>query len=237
MNKFCLTTKIVISLFFIGNYIYCQNSNHSEIAIFKWFDNLTYPKNSDLVNGAFHSEKYGAKKGQDQYYLTPDFLLGNLIYDDQPYYDVNLSYDLYSDDLILGFRQNDLLLPITLVKDKVTSFNIKDKTFLKLSETKEITDGFYELILNTDDLKLYKKHKKKLHKIVREQAVVYSFTDRNYYLIYYKNSYSRIGSKLDVLKLFPEQKKSIKTFYNKHSFSLENNKDKFFKQLFQEMKI
>lgn len=234
MNKFCLTNKIIVFSLLLSTTAFCQSS-YNEKPFFQWFDNLINAKNSNLINGVFHSEKYETKEGHDQYYLTRDFLIGDLVYDNQAYFNVNLLYDLYSDDLILGFYENDLLLTIQLIKDKVDSFSMNNKSFTRLMDQESGISGFYEVLVKTGELTLYNKHLKRRFRYIDDQQVYYKFKKKTNYLVHYQNDYKEIHTKKDVSKLFPEKKTFINDFFSSNNYLLNSDKDKFMVLLFQQI--
>ncbi len=235
MKKFCLTNKITLLLLILNFHVFCQSTRQDEASYFKWFDTTIYAKNSDLINGTYHLEKYDSQEGFDQYYVTPNFLQGNMVYDQQPYFKVNLSYDLYSDDLILGFQENDLLLPIKLVKDKVESFFINNRSFVHLKDEDSSTNGFFELLLRTNEIILYKKHFKKMHRYLNDQKAYYKFTKKTRYLVSYRNRLEDVDTRKSVSKLFPEKKSLINDFFSENDYLRNTNEDAFFKLLFKQI--
>lgn len=65
-----------------------------------WFDNIIGYENSGIYNGTLFLEKYKTESNNHHFFLDNKYKLGNLIYDNQPYYNVYLKYDIYEDELI-----------------------------------------------------------------------------------------------------------------------------------------
>ena len=227
------TTFSLVLFTFFNFYIYAQISSQDK-EHFKWFDQLTDAQNSHLSNGVSYFEDYITKKGHHQYYFTPDFLIGNLKYDQQHYFDVNLQYNLYSDELILRFYKGENLRTIQLIKDKVESFTVNKKYFVKVIENAKPI--FYEKLLSTGETHLYKRHYKTRQRHISESQVYYSFKKKDYHVIYHKGQYHTINGKRNLLKIFPERKASINTFFSKNNRLYNLNRDAFLKSLLQHIR-
>ena len=232
-----LKYKIVTSLFFVQFLIlnlsvYSQSKNEKEY--FQWFDNITDSRNSNLSNGVSYSEEYVTKKGYHEYYLTLDFLIGDIVYDQQHYSDVNLQYNLFTDEVILRYYKNDNLRTIQLIKDKVKEFIIDGKKFIKVKKQNKDKAEFYESLFEHENLKLLKKHLKKRQKHVENGLVYYSFKKKSNYSVILNDKLHRVDTKRSILKLFPDQKKKINDFFSKKNY-LNNNKEEFMKLLFKQI--
>lgn len=215
--------------------IFCQSKNNNEIEYFKWFDNIIDARNNHLSNGVSYSEKHRTKKGHHEYYQTSDFLIGDIIYDNQLFFDVDLKYNLFSDEIILGLYNGDNLKLIQLIKDKIDKFWVNNIAFAKISDQRNKINGYYEILLESNNLNFYKKHIKERIRHLDKDFVYYSFKKKINYLIYYQNSYHKINSKKSVLKLFPKKKKVINNFFSVNSNLNKENTDLFMKLLFQQI--
>jgi len=203
--------------FSVSNSLYSQqsNANFSKGDYYKSFDDFIGNQNSDLVNGIKFIDKYKNNTNNNyRFYKSINFFNGFVIYNNQPYFDVEIKYDLLSDNIIIGYNDFTALI---LNHEMVDRFSIKTKNFVRLPLSdglKSIYDhGFFEQAYIGKQCSLYKKYKKHKIKKVDNEQVFYIFKDRFFYVLKYKNKYVEINSKKDLLKFIPEYNKEIKYFY------------------------
>ena len=215
---------------------------------YTWFDSVIGEGNTDIYNGTKSIEKYRTENGNHKFFLLNEYRIGNLVYNHQPYYDINMKYDLYEDELIVKLPYRSFHLFIKLIKEKIDEFSIKDfRTDLSSKEHRFITNslfknnkdesslGFYEVIDETSSITLLKKHHKSRTQYINSLTSYSKFTDRNYFAILFKNNYYKIDSKKDLIHLFPAFKKNISTFYRKERKLSKINKEAFFTTLVKEI--
>lgn len=227
--------SIVTFLFLSSIFSYSQDvSNQGEY--YKWFDSQISIENTSLNNGIRYKEKFRTKNGNHKFYLSAKFIKGDIVYDGQPFYDIEMKYDLFEDQIIINLPTQAGYSLFQLIKDHIESFNIEGTTFIKLADnevnnsTNTIT-GFYEISLQSPNLILYNKHLKIRIKFLDNKVVFSEFKNKNEYYIYYQNSYFLIKRKSDLTKIFPLQKKIITSYYNSNKFLQKSNYDLFMIQL------
>lgn len=188
---------------------------------YKWFDSIIRQVNLDLNTGSKYLNTLNTAKNNHQYYLSEAFQLGNVIYNEQPYFDVKLKYDIHFDELIIQLVLKNQYQSLILDKSKIQEFSINNKIFTPISD-KNNTIIFVEE-LKKGEIILYKKHYKK-EVIKKEGKQQYShLIDDNYYVINYRDNLVIIKSKKDLKKLFPNIDKEINKLYRKLKSS--KNKD------------
>ncbi|WP_425234675.1 hypothetical protein [Ulvibacterium sp.] len=200
---------------------------------YAWFDDMIGQTNSGIFEGVAYAEEFRAINDEHQFFKEPYFVLGSVIYDGEPYFEVNLRYDVYTDQLSI---KNEKLsrLPITVLdKEKVAEFQIDQHQFKHLSgkETKENISGFFEILLEKDSLSLFKKHRKKRFKRTDEEVLYYEFKDGYTY-------YLRLGLDFYVLKkandlngIFPKYKKEVKALRNRYASLGKSDTDAYMKSI------
>ncbi|RZJ52511.1 MAG: hypothetical protein EOO44_11590 [Flavobacterium sp.] len=194
--------------------IYSQSVNN-EISTYNWFDKTVGKENLDIINGTPHNNPYRTVGGTHIYFID-QYELGSLTYEGQVYYNVKLKYDIYRDILVLNPFESENI-GINLIQNKVESFSIKDKNFIKIDKkinaVPQFTTGYYEENKIAPDFIFYIKYHKDQQKVIGEGIVSYTFKEDTFYFLNFKNSVNQISSKNDVIKIFPEQKKQINEFY------------------------
>jgi hypothetical protein len=213
--------------------LYSQNTK--EIEIYNWFDKTIGKENLHINNGVIHTNPYKTTEGTTIYFKSDAFEKGTLSFDGQTYYNTSLKYDTYRDILVLNPEGVSELIGISLVKDKVDSFSLYDRNFVKLKKEEytspSLTTGYYEVSKNTDDFVFYTKHSKAIQKKVREDGIFYQFKPTYNYFLAYKKTLYTVDSKNDILKIFPDQKKQINEFYLMNRELKKSDQNLFMKNL------
>lgn len=213
---------------------------------YTWFDWVIGEGNTSLYNGTNYIEKYITEKDNHKFFLLNEYTSGNLVYNNQAYYNIYMKYDLYEDDLIVKLPNESFHLFIKLIKEKVDEFTIKrsdysskEHRFISNSKFKnnngELPVGFYEVIEETSSIILLQKHHKSRTKYIESLNSYSKFSESNYFAILFKNNYYKIDSKKDLINLFPDFKKNISTFYRKEWKLFKTNKEVFFTSLVNEI--
>lgn len=188
-----------------------------EIDIYNWFDKTIGKENLDLNNGVLYTNPYRTINNNNLYFLDDKFEKGNLSYNGQIYYNYNLKYDIYRDILILNPSETSELIGISLNTEKVDSFTILNRNFVKVRKEQynlpEFLTGYYEFFSFNENFIFYIKHSKTGQKKIKDDSSYYYFTDNNHFYLAYKKNLYAINRKSDLTNLFPEQKKQINEFY------------------------
>jgi len=224
---------ILFELFLNIHPIQSQTSN--DINTYNWFDTTVGRSNLDINNGVPHTNSFRTLNTDIHLYLINKYELGRVTYENQTYYDVKLKYDIYRDILVLNPDGGSENIGINLIQNKVSSFSIKDKNFIKrerkTEDIPEATTGYYEESKIAPELVLYIKHHKDMQKTIYESSLYFTFKENNSYFIDLKGKIYAIRGKSDLVKLFPEQKKQINGFYLLNRELRNSDLDQFMKNL------
>jgi hypothetical protein len=231
--------KKFILLFFFGlslNIYTSQGQTSQEKAIYNLYDNNVGKENLDINNGVPHVNPYKTIDNNTNMYLVDDkFSSGSIVYDGQIYYNTNLKYDIFRDEIILNPTGASELIGINLTKRKITSFSIYNKNFIKVEKEQyalpELSTGYYEISEYKDNLLLYIKHQKNIQKKIKDDGIFYQYKEQNSYYIDYQKKLYPINNKSDIIKIFPEQKKQINEFYEMNRAIKKVDLDQFTKNL------
>jgi len=221
---------LIICCILFAHKSYNQNSDPQNL--YSWFDNTTGNETLSLNNGPVHYNTFRTADRNNFRYLKNEFLKGNVIYDDQKFYDVALKYDLFTDALL--YQPEGTSYAINLIKEKVTSFSLDGKQFKNLTfkDSPDFTDGYYEESVATDQFVFYTKHVKKVFKVAKEKITLSEFRPEDSYLLHYQNKYTKIASQKNVVSVFPEQKAKINNFYSMNKNLSKSDTHQFMKNLF-----
>ncbi|KUJ63439.1 hypothetical protein AR687_03960 [Flavobacteriaceae bacterium CRH] len=205
-----------------------------EIEIYNWFDNTVGKENLDLNNGVLYTNPYRTTN-DDNLFLNDRFEKGNVSYNGQMYYDTSLKYDIYRDILILNPQGASELIGVSLSTEKVDSFTISNRNFIKIRKEKYtfpgFSTGYYETSLFNENFIFYIKHSKNIQKKIKEDGIYYSSKSNNDFYLDYEKKLYYINGKSDLIKLFPEKKKQINEFYFMNRGLAKSDLNQFMKNL------
>ncbi|PXY45308.1 hypothetical protein [Flavobacterium hydrophilum] len=223
---------IIFSIFLNISNTHCQTKENS--SLYDYFDNAVGKDNLNINNGVVHSEPFRTMPKNNRYYID-EFNIGELSFEDEIYADVNIKYDIYDDQVI--YKQNGETdnFPITLIKDKVDFFTIKNKKFVNLkSETikfPKIIQGIYEENFVESNISLYIKHRKEKIKVLQADIVYYNYIYYTDFVIKYNNFFYTVQSEKDIKTIFPSYKKEINDFYKTNKKLEHSDKKQFMENL------
>ncbi|WP_405565989.1 hypothetical protein [Polaribacter sp. Asnod6-C07] len=213
-----------------------------------WFDTTIGNGNSGIYNGTIFVEKYITKPDNHRFFEENIYKLGNLVYDDQTYYNIQLKYDIHDDQLIAKLPYQSNFLFIKLIKEKIDFFEIyideinlpKEKhTFINSSTNLDIVDtsfkGFYQVLYKVKSTILIKKNYKDISKFIDDNLAYIRFSDRSYFALLKDNTYHIINSKKDLIRIYPKQKKNISIFYRKNRKLFKLNESIFYQKLLEDI--
>lgn len=199
------------------------------------FDQIVRIENTGLANGEEYIEPHIIRDDQHKYFLSSSFLKGQVTYDEQLYYPVLLKYNIFDDVLLVFLNTSDGNSTIKLHKNKITSFRIDEHNFINVKEDNDLK-GFYEILLDSKESLLLKKHFKKIHKELDDNFTYYRFEeDEPAYVLNHNSLYYSVSSRRDFLKIFPEKEKEIKNFFRRNKSLRKNSPDEFMIRLLQEI--
>ena len=222
-----LKNKALLFLLFFSTILTYSQTTDEEKALYKWFDDKVGQENTGILDGIAYRELYKTKNGDHQFYAFSSFQKGNITYNGQYYFDVEMKYDIHNDEIIVKIPTQTVTHIIQLIKENVNEFSINNSKFILLQ------DGFYEVLSKTKTLSLYKKHKKTSTKYYSGRFIFYHFNkSKDEYLMYLNNEYQEITkSKNSFIKVLPEYKNEINLFYKSQNDLFNRDYDSFVKEL------
>jgi hypothetical protein len=177
---------------------------------------------SQLYNGSDYV-KYQPLEDEHPYFISNDWKVGSIQYDEQVYENVGLLYNIFTDQVIIEYYRSET--PLELVKERVRSFTIDGHTFIQLREN-NLPNGFYER-LSDGNAKVYVKRSKGFQeKTPSSGKIERTFDEKSKYYILKDGIYHAVKSKSSLIKIFDTRKKEIKQFLNKNRLVFGKNKEK-----------
>ena len=228
-----ISFRFILFFFFFLKIVSIQSQTYiSPKDYYNWFDNIIGLENTGIYTGIIYEEKFRTIDGNHKFYMTSQFINGNIIYDGQPYFDIEMKYDIYEDKLIVKLPSYSAYIILQLISDKIDEFSIKNHQFIKVYDKheeffNETLSGFYEITYQSKHLNLLKKHVKSRKERLGENFVYSLFKDKSEYFIIFNGRYYKINSKSELKKIFPKLEKNINSFYNSNKRLLKSDQDTF----------
>ena len=176
---------------------------------------------TELFRGELYVEKHPVRNDNHKFFGEGTFSLGSILFDDQKYYDVNLKYDVYGDQVLIHHEQLPMSMVIQLDNARVHQFSLDNRVFVNTSFTtnnKEEISGFIETLYEGEMLQVYKKHVKKIYRRL-EGKLFYEFkNDANYY-VNYNDEYYELKNLKSLRKILVAHKSKTQELINKYKRS------------------
>lgn len=151
-----------------------------------------------------------------RFYETDAYRTGDVKYNNQMYFNIPLRYDLYEDQLIVKIENSRGTNEILLLKEQVESFRIGSAHFEKLEAAKignNITAGYYQVLTENENFKLYKKMHKRINQRIRDRRVLYEFnSSKPEYVVQTQDSFFELNRMRDLTSRYPEHRNELSNF-------------------------
>jgi hypothetical protein len=178
----------------------------------------TAGSNLQIYKGAEYTSYYPHTAGSP-FFMSDSLQWGMVSYDGILYPDLQLKYDLASNELLLQAPQQ---LLIKLAPEKVDSFIIDDHAFIKVtgdSSHKIMPPDFYER-LYTGSMVVWLKPRKQAARTFNP-ADPDRFVQYDTYSIETNGQYRTVANEKDLLALFGDQRTPIKKYLRKEGVSFK----------------
>ncbi|QLG46820.1 hypothetical protein [Costertonia aggregata] len=215
-----------------------QDNTVSNKKLYTIFDDVTGSENTALYNGILFIDEYKVINDKHRFWSSPDFIIGEIKYDNQMFFEQRLKYDLFEDEVLTSPENTSSALLLQLRKSKVDQFVLEGHKFLRIhgdSGTKRIDLGFCELLAEENSIFLLKKIRKyKSEKKNTEFRYNEFYESEDYYIKQNENIYP-VNTKKEWILSFSNSKKLIKNFFKDYYRLRKINKDSFTKLIFDQI--
>ncbi|WP_428742515.1 hypothetical protein [Tenacibaculum sp.] len=206
------------ALYFLCYALFSQQEKESLI----WFDNIIKPYNLEINSGTKYFERYRTSDDNHHFLLDNKFNLASILYKGNWYHNILTKYDILEDNLIIIINTTKQETSITPDYNYIPAFSIKNRFFFKLNHYN--TKGYYEKIADVNDYALYKKSYAEKLKKIRKSSTFFIFKKRESFFLSKKNELLPLNKKSEWIEAFPNQKKTIKSFFNQYKSTELKNK-------------
>ena len=203
-----------------------------ESTTYLWADQIVGLENSGLIKGTEYLEQNISINDNNKYFLSPHlYISGSITVEGEPFYGLHLKYNIFDDLLLLRVEISGGIRIFQPQRNKIDAFSIADHRFINIKDEKENQtglNGFHEVLLEKENLVLYKKHLLKRKKLLKKKFIYFEFEKNDPdYVIKYKGVYSPATKRRQILQEFPNQRKPIRKFYKEHKKERKENPDHF----------
>lgn len=226
-------TFFIHLVFFSSLFSFSQENIDNE-QIYESFDEVIGLHNTDLYKGVIYKDNIRRMRNNTNFFLSSDFVDITIKYNNNWYYNIEAKYDIYSQKILVKLLDlNNNYILVELINQNVDEFIINNKRFIKIRGLL----GFYEVLLNLENLNVYKKHQKKREEIFEEGRLYDKFkTVDNYLVVNYKNQVFEVRRDKDFLKILKDEKK-VKKIVKKNKKFRKTSKELFFVKSLEDINV
>lgn len=165
---------------------------------------------SRLYNGERYEFYDLAIKGNPYFMLAADWNTGTIVYDGFTYKNVSIRYDLYKDLLIIPLYKS--FLKMSLISEKVASFDVLGHHFIYIKTGASVNAGFYDELYG-GKIQLLCKHDVSMQtEHLFSGGIDSYFSPTVDYYIYINGEYTDVNSKSAFLNALKDKKKSVQQY-------------------------
>jgi hypothetical protein len=225
LQKPLIITLLLLIFSFFSN----AQENNSKSRNLTFFDNLTGLESTKLYNGNRYYDLYKISEDNHNFFNSPEYIIGEVVYDNEAFYNIELKYDALKDVLVSKLNDEKSFINLELIKQKVKQFTINNHHFINVDPIlkSKYLSGFAELITASDNFTFLVKRKKEMRERIKGDKLVYIFYETNTYFLYLKGEVHKIKSYKSLRKRFPDYEETINTYYESNKLLAEDNAYEF----------
>lgn len=219
-------STVIFILLLLSINSFSQTNEKKEVS--NYLDQTIGEEILNINNGKIHIDPYNLKNDHN-YYLNKNFVKGSVFYDNQLYENILIKYDIYKDQLVKSFKNNNTF-GITLINEKTDYFLIENKKIVNIDNRykyQKVITGFFEEKYLGKNISLYIKPIKTAKEIIIENNLYTEFKEYNNYQLLYNSKFTSVNTQKEILTIFPQLKKEIKDYYKKNKIPEETNPYQF----------
>lgn len=236
MMKREIVLKVVVLFFYLLPNLILSQSQVKQKNVYKLYDSIVGEGNIGLYNGLIYKKKHLSSDKSHEFYNSFNFIKGNIVYDSQPYFDIDIKYDVFNENIVVKLPFKGTFKVITLLNDKVNEFSINDKKFVNINNYFDSIKGtdlsiFYEVISEKNQIKILKLYKKEKREKLDKEYRYEVFKDKDEYYTVLNNSLYELKNKRDLIDILPDLKNQINLFYKSQKKLSKSDNEAFLKLL------
>jgi hypothetical protein len=189
------------------------------------FYQKTIGAQAKLYNGSRYKQPINSEE-QHPYFISDDWIMGDVFYDGEIFQNVPLMYDLYNDKLVTEHYSSGNALQ--LIDEKLHSFEIAGHHFEKIDNQSvggSLPRSDYYDILYPGTTKVIARRQKFLREQIVSNEIETSYDEKVRYYIFKNGVYFLVNKKGSVLKLLGDKKQPLKKFLKSKQIYFSKDKE------------
>jgi hypothetical protein len=178
-------------------------SNEDYNALLTWHDQKIGLQSLGIINGPVY-EFQRSSRNTHKFLQSRFWTSGNITLNGQIYYNLQLMYDLNTDQIIT--KHPDIRYPVAISLVDVEGFEIYGRPFIRLDHPDLPDPGFYEEAFHGHSLSVYIRRVKNGKPI----GGTIKFVQKDYVFISQGNSIFKLNGIRDLYQIFPEKETTIR---------------------------
>jgi len=233
-----LKLQVLILFLLLCSFLTSAQQTNTKRESLTFFDDIVGIENTKLYNGNRYYNIYKITEDNHNFFFTPEYIKGEVVYDNESFYNIDLKYDALKDVLVSKLDDKKSFVNLELIKNKVKSFIINEHKFINVDAfigNNKALNGFAELIASNNNYTFLIKRKKEVRERIKGSKIVHLFNEANLYFLYLNGELHKIKSYKSLRKQFPDYEKAIKTYYESNKLLVKNNEYQFMVGLFKRL--
>lgn len=220
---------LFVSLLLINRGLHAQVHFTDSTAIStaeNYLKNLYYSQKgieSSLFNGKFHYAYNPSIEGIP-YFQSGDWQKGTVVYENIPYENILMKYDLVKDQLVVTSKESGSV-NISLFSPRVKEFTFSGLTFIyfnKRQDKSSLPEGFYQQLIE-GKVTAFAKSSKIITETIVGTTLYRKFEESKKYFIFKGGKYFYIANKNDLLSVLREHRKEIQDLLSAQGLNFRRN--------------
>ena len=152
---------------------------------------------------------------------------GSVLYNNTWFYNVQLMYDIYQDQLIVK-HPPPFELNVIIFKERIPEFIIGDQVFVYLPKDKDgvVDNGFYQKLTHGKAIALARRAKL-LEEKTSNLQVEQRFIENDHFFVLKDGIYHSIKKQNDLLELFNDKRQEIHDFRSRFNQKFKKNPEQY----------
>jgi len=205
---------------------------NSSIDMLREFYKKEMKEDLRLYTGSQYLQFGGRAKGY-VFFESPDFLNGDIQYDNKLYTDVKMRYDLEKDEIVVdSYTEN---YPIKLIAERVGYFTLDNHLFTRFvpdsSTGNAARPGFFDKIYSAKNISAFVKREKKLEMPVNTEDNVPEYKQYDSYYILLNGKSYKVENTSSVAGILNDKRSLVRKFIRSSHFARKKITDEMLKEI------
>ncbi len=218
---------VLLVLLFFGNTTWSQ-INVLPLNLQEAYFNLDKTigiQNTRIFTGVEYIENHRMINEKHKFFWLNEFVPMTVIYEDQPYFNVEAKYNIFDDALLVKLPSQRGATVFKLLPNRLDGFILNSIYFKNIYEGESGLSGIFQVIYESPKMQVLKKHKLSQQKISGRELVHYEFNPQSPgYYFKFRDDYYELSRK-NLLEVLPHHKEEVREQYRKYRKQQNDKRD------------